>query len=119
MNMQNMQVMKNSGAYIWTNHSKYKMSQYNLSPMAIKSVVRRPERKEAGIAPKTIAVMKRKDNAKIKKEIWVMYQKFGQKMKIISTWIYPGTSPKGKEIYITDDVWEELKKIKIEQIITK
>lgn len=110
MNIQNMQKLKNSGTHFWTNHSKYKMLQYGLSPTRIKSVLRRPERKEEGIAPKTIVVMKRKDSAKSKKEIWVMYQKSGQKMKIISTWIYPGISPKGKEIYIPEDVWEELKK---------
>jgi len=30
------------------------------------------------------------------------------KTKIISTWIYPGVSPKGKDIYVPEDVWGEI-----------
>lgn len=30
------------------------------------------------------------------------------KFKIISAWIYPGISPKGKDIYVPEDVWEEI-----------
>lgn len=30
------------------------------------------------------------------------------KTKIISAWIYPGVSPKGKDIYVPEDVWEEI-----------
>jgi len=30
------------------------------------------------------------------------------KTKIISAWIYPGVSPKGKDIYVPEDVWKEL-----------
>lgn len=30
------------------------------------------------------------------------------KKKIISVWIYPGKSPKGKQIYVPDEVWTEL-----------
>ncbi len=29
-------------------------------------------------------------------------------IKIISAWIYPAESPKGKEIFIPDEAWEEL-----------
>ena len=102
--------IKNTREFFWTNHSKYKLLQYGLSPTMVKGVLRRPERVEEGIAPDTTAVMKRKDGKKMKREIWVMFQKFGIKKKIISAWIYPGVSPKGKEIFIPEDVWEELEK---------
>ena len=106
--------IKNDRDYFWTNHSKYKLLQYGLSPTAVKNVVRRPERVEEGIAPNTTAVMRRKDGKKIKREVWVMYQKKSQaerpksKVRIISTWIYPGVSPIGKDIYVPEEVWEEL-----------
>jgi hypothetical protein len=100
--------IKNSGNYFWTNHSKYKLLQYGLSPTLVKKVIRRPARIENGIAPDTTAAMVRKDGKKIKKEVWVMYQKMGHRKKIISAWIYPGVSPKGKEIFIPEDVWEEI-----------
>ncbi|MDO9230913.1 MAG: hypothetical protein Q7U36_00315 [bacterium] len=113
--------IKNTREFFWTNHSKYKLLQYGLSPTAVKSVIRRPDRTETGIAPKTTAVMKRKDTKKTKKEVWVMIQKQGtrnkeqetkekntSKTKIISAWIYPGVSPKGKDIYVPEDAWEAL-----------
>ena len=106
----NFESLKKDKNYFWTNHSKYKLLQYGLSPTMVKGVLRRPERVEEGIAPDTTAVMKRKDGKKMKREIWVMFQKFGIKKKIISAWIYPGVSPKGKEIFIPEDVWEELEK---------
>lgn len=98
--------IKNDRSFFWTNHSKFKLLQYGLSPTAVKTVIRRPERTEEGIAPDTTAVMKRKDSKKTKREIWVMHQKMGQKKKIISAWIYPGVSPRGKDIFIPEDVWE-------------
>ncbi|MFA7319060.1 MAG: hypothetical protein WC022_00450 [Parcubacteria group bacterium] len=119
--------IKNDRFYFWTNHAKYKLLQYGFSPTAIKNVIRRPERTEEGIAPETIAVMRRKDAKKTKREIWVMYQKVkkekfppkadqsmaekdksGGKIKIISAWIYPGVSPTDKEIFVPEDVWEAL-----------
>ncbi len=83
------------------------MAQYGLSPNLIKRVIRFPERKEEGIAPQTIAVMRTK-KSKSRQEIWVMYQNKGTKKKVISAWIYPGESPTGKEIFVPDDVWEAL-----------
>lgn len=93
----------------------------------VKKVIRCPDRVETGIAPKTTAVMKRKDSKKTKKEVWVMIQKqgtrnkkqeakkeekmllgAGSKTKIISAWIYPGVSPKGKDIYVPEDTLAEL-----------
>jgi hypothetical protein len=101
-------IIKNDRNFFWTNHSKYKLLQYGLSLSMVKKVINRPERTEEGIAPNTTALMKRKDSKKTKREVWVMYQKFGIKKKIISTWIYPGVSPVGKDIYIPDDAMEEL-----------
>jgi hypothetical protein len=107
--------IKNTREFFWTNHSKYKLLQYGLSPTLVKKVIRKPERTENGIAPETTALMIRKDTKKTKREIWVMIQKnnkenkkINSKTKIISTWIYPGISPQGKGIYIPEDVWEEL-----------
>lgn len=102
--------LKEDRNYIWTLHSKYKMFQYNLSPGLVKRITRFADRTEEGIAPDTVAVMRRKDTEKQKREIWVMWQKFGRKKKIISAWIYPGVTPKGKQIYIPDDTLEELYK---------
>lgn len=109
--------IKNDRYYFWTNHVKYKMQQYGLSPTTIKKVLRRSERLEEGIAPETTAVMRRKDTKKTQREIWVMYQKPETKTevskfsrtKIISAWIYPGVSPKNREIFIPEDVWEALR----------
>ena len=117
--MLNFESLKKDKNFFWTNHSKGKMLQYGTSPNAVKKVINRPDRVEIGIAPDTTAVMKRKDTKKTKRELWVMYQivvkspklkvkSGGRKTRIISTWIYPGISPKGKEIFIPEDVWEEL-----------
>jgi hypothetical protein len=47
-----------------------------LSANKIKRIIRFPDRKEEGIAPDTIAVMKRRnENDPQKGEIWVMYQR--------------------------------------------
>ncbi len=99
---------KDSLRYHWTFHAKGKLFQYGLSPNLIKRIIRHPDRCEEGIAKDTVAVMKRKDTKSAQKEAWVMYQKSGQKKCIISAWIYPGQSPLGKEIFIPDEVWEEL-----------
>ncbi len=103
---------KNDKHFVWTDHSKSKMIQYFVSPTKIKELIKKNDRIEGGIAPKTIAVMKRNDRGKKKEEIWVMYQKSGDKktgerLKIISVWRYPGVSPK-KEVPIPEDVIDEL-----------
>lgn len=99
------------------------MRFYNLSENRIKRVLRNPDRKEEGIAPKTLAVMQRTGSKKRPTEIWLMYQIIklkippirragtSQKLKVISAWRYPGISPKGKQIPIPDDILEELQKI--------
>lgn len=88
----------------WTEHARFKMRQYGLSEARVKRVLRAPVRVEAGIAPKTVAVMqpvqtsaKRKFQsskpAKWPQELWVMYEDTKTKRKIIAAWRYPGVSP--------------------------
>ncbi len=101
---------------------KNKMIQYRLSGQKIKTIMKNPDRKEEGIAPNTLAVMKRNDTPKRKQEVWVMFQQKksavpgragkGQlsKATVISAWRYPGVSPKGNEIPIPDDILEDLSK---------
>lgn len=107
---------KNTNRYHWTEHAKFKMRFYALSEQKVLGVIGRPQRKEEGVVPKTIAVMKPVSpkivNGKEtwKQEIWVMYQTKlkNQKskiknleknpMKIISAWRYPGVSPKNNPI---------------------
>jgi len=107
---------QNSEKIHWTKHSIEKMRFYNLSENRLKRVLRNPDRKEEGIAPRTLAVMQRSGTKKNPTEIWMMYQKIKSKIKsqkskrikIISAWRYPGISPKGKEIPIPSDILEEL-----------
>ncbi len=98
---------KNDARYVWTNHVVAKMAQYKISESLIKRIVRFPKRVEEGIADNTVAVMKPPEFSKKKEEIWVMYQLAGKqatsknqssiynksKIKIITTWRYPGVSP--------------------------
>jgi hypothetical protein len=102
--------VKNDNRHLWTSHSKYKLVQYNLGPGVVKRVIRTPDRIEDGIAPDTVAVMKDRSTKSQEKEMWVMYQKVKSKIRIISTWIYPGKTKKGKEIFIPDDTLEELQR---------
>lgn len=107
---------KNDARYLWTSHSKSKMLHYRISEQKVKTILKSPDRKEEGIALKTMAVMKRNDTPKRKEELWVMFQQVSgikyqvSKIKIISTWRYPGVSPKGKAIPIPEDILEELTK---------
>lgn len=117
---------KDDRNYSWTTHVKNKMLFYRISEQKIKSILRSPDRKEDGIAPDTLAAMKRNDKPSKKEELWVMYatkanskkpmtdgEKMklkieGRKFRIISAWRYPGTTKKGKEIPIPHDILEEL-----------
>lgn len=92
----------------WTKHAKEKMHQYRLSENRLKKVLRKPDRKELGIAPRTIAIMQISGTKKHPSEIWLMYQKEKSKIiKIISAWRYPGRSPIGKPPPIPEDIlWE-------------
>ena len=103
---------QNDRKYFWTRHSKQKLVQYGLSASRIKRIIRHPERKEVGIAPHTIAVMQKRNKRNPQKgEIWTLYQLQGTRKKIISAWIYPGITPKRREIFIPDEVWKELENL--------
>jgi len=120
---------------IFTRHAREKMRQYNLSESRLNRVLRKPDRKELGIAPRTIAIMQITGTKKHPTEIWVMYQitkskiknqksktelpkeakvkmrtKFSSPItKIISAWRYPGMSPRGEPPPIPEDVLWEIK----------
>ena len=101
---------KNSEKIRWTTHSKNKMRQYRLSEKRVLRVLRKPDRKEEGIAPGTLANMQKSGTKKHPTEIWMMYQvlKKPRGIKIISAWRYPAISPRGKALPIPDDVLQDL-----------
>ena len=102
---------KNDKNFSWTSHVKNKMIQYRISEQKIKEILKNQDRREEGIAPKTMAVMKRNDKPKRKEEMWVMFIKDGSKIRVISAWRYPGVSPKGKDIPIPEDILKELEEL--------
>ncbi|MFA6534592.1 MAG: hypothetical protein WCT37_05515 [Patescibacteria group bacterium] len=100
---------KTSGKFIWTAHAEGKARYYGLSKARVARVFRSPARTEAGVAPKTTAMMQ-PTSPKHTSEIWLMYQqdkKSGQ-VTIISAWRYPGQSPVGKKIPIPEEIKDEL-----------
>jgi len=117
---------------IWTRHAGEKIRQYNLSESRLKRVLRKPDRKELGIAPRTIAIMQITGTKKHPTEIWLMYQKIKSKVKnqkhapyrtkgsgaglkvikIISAWRYPGRSPRGEPPPIPEDILWEINELK-------
>lgn len=92
---------------VWTSHAKKKRKYYQLSKSRILKTLRDPDRIERGIAPETVAYMKKADTKK-DWEIWVMWEKKDHQRKIISVWRYPGQSPEG-EPPIPEDLPEDLK----------
>lgn len=102
---------------IWTSHSKIKMRQYRFSPQRVLRILRKPDRLEEGIVPKTVAVMQITGTKKHPTEAWMMYQinekrktkneKLKQ-IKIISTWRYPARTPAGSRPIIPKDILDEL-----------
>ena len=107
------------GLFVWTKHSEAKMHQYMLSESRVKRVIRNPQRVEEGIAPKTLASMQKAGSKKHPYEIWVMYviekskvknekPKFGNKIRVISAWKYPGITNPGDPIPIPPDIFEEI-----------
>lgn len=117
--------------FFWTQHSQIKMRQYGLSKQKLLGILHRPERKEKGIVPGTMAVMKTnkvffkekkitltnawKKPTKAPGEIWIMYKdvkgfskESGQIKKIISAWRYPGISKPGEEIPVPQDIKNEI-----------
>lgn len=109
----------------FTEHARFKMRQYGLSEARVKRVLRAPARVEAGIAPRTVAVMQPASGsaahayaalrfsgtgkpagrpAKRAHEIWVMYQDTKKARKIIAAWRYPGVSPVREPPPFPDDL---------------
>lgn len=115
------------------------MKQYGLSKIKLINLLYRPERKENGIVPGTIAVMKtnpirnlpaRKayggqtsvsfaDDKKGKfhytakkapGEIWLMYKDVKDQRKVISAWRYPGVTKPGEPIPVPEDIREDIMK---------
>ena len=104
---------------IWTNHSKEKMRYNRFSESRVLGILRRPGRKEDGIAPGTIAAMQSTGTKKHPTEAWMMYQisernikgqKY-KKIKIISAWRYPGITPSGERPILPEDTAAELNNI--------
>jgi len=83
--------LKNDDQYIWTRHAREKMRYYQLAPSRLKRLLRHPQRREAGIAPGTIALMQLAGTRR-HTEIWLMYEETEGKKKIITAWRYPGRS---------------------------
>ena len=77
------------------------MRFYRLSEQKVRSIIHAHNRVEEGIAPKTVAFMKRAGTPKNPYELWVMVQdeparRGGMnKRKVISAWRYPGTTKPG------------------------
>jgi len=94
----------------WTKHSKAKMRQYQLSEKRVLRVLRKPDRKEEGIALGTTAAMQITGTKKHPTELWLMFQIKNRKIRIISAWRYPGKSPIGNPP-IPEDTLEDLEKI--------
>ncbi|MDD5144738.1 MAG: hypothetical protein PHW72_01285 [Candidatus Pacebacteria bacterium] len=94
----------------WTTHSRFKLRQYRFSEKRVLTILRRPVRREEGIAPQTIAAMQITGTKKHPTEAWVMYQvlKKPKGLKIISAWRYPGRTPAGSRPLIPEDTIEEL-----------
>lgn len=109
-------IPKNTRYLAWTKHVARKMMFYGLSATKIKSILSRCDRKEEGVAPNTIAVMKRSGSKKNPQEIWAMYQdkEFtqdgikSQRRVIITAWRYPGISKPREAIPIPEGVLKEL-----------
>lgn len=98
----------------WTGHSKIKMRQYGLSAGKLLQIIRKPERKEKGIAPGCTALMQTRKvfSSVVSKnppgEIWLMYKDTKDFRKIISAWRYPGISKPGESIPIPAEIKQEL-----------
>lgn len=109
-------IPKNTRYLRWTKHIAKKMAFYGLSATKIKSILSRYDRKEEGVAPNTIAVMKKSGSIKNPQEIWAMYQdkevtKDGITnlcRVVITAWRYPGISKPKEKIPIPEGVLAEL-----------
>lgn len=103
---------KNTEKISWTKHSIEKMRYYCLPESRLKRVLNNPKRKELGIAPGTIAIMQPTGSKKHSTEIWLMYQNLkGGKIKVITAWRYPATSPIRGPVPIPEEILKELDEI--------
>lgn len=114
-----MRLIKNEEKVIWTKHSKMKLRQYRFSEKRVLRILRKPDRKEEGIAEGTIAAMQITGTKKHPTEAWMMCQIINSKFKsqnpkirIISSWRYPGRTPTEERPIIPEDTLKELEKIK-------
>ena len=108
-----LKLLESEGKIIWTKHSKAKIQQYRFSEKRVLRILRKPDRKEEGIAPETIANMQITGTKKHPTEAWMMYQilKKPKGIKVISAWRYPGRTPEGARPFIPEDTLEELEKL--------
>lgn len=103
---------KNTEKISWTKHATEKMRYYQLSESRLKRVINNPKRKELGIAPGTIAIMQPTGSKKYSTEIWLMYQNLKKgRIKIITAWRYPATSPIRGPVPIPEEILKELDEI--------
>ena len=104
---------KSNEKIFWTKHSKKKLRQYQFSEKRVLRILRKPDRREEGIAPGTIAAMQVTGTKKHPTEAWMMYLilKKPKGIKIISAWRYPGRTPDGERPVIPEDTLEELENI--------
>ncbi len=103
---------KDDKSFSWTTHVKNKMLFYRISEQKIKSILRSPDRKEEGIAPDTLAVMKRNDKPSKKEELWVMY---AQKSKDESDIAKMSSRPTRRDPDIASDS-DRLEKFKVRKM---
>ncbi len=109
----NLSFSLNQNKIFWTKHSKKKMREYNFSEKRVLRILRKPNRREEGIAPGTIAAMQITGTKKHPTEAWVMYMilKKIKGIKIISAWRYPGRTPEGQRPVIPEEALKELDNI--------
>ena len=90
----------------WTEHSKIKMKQYGLSKQKLLGILYKPERKEQGIAPGTLAVMKT-NKVYSKSKTALLFEDGGQKL-------YPPKFSEGKfrRARAPGEIWIMYKDIK-------
>jgi len=108
-----LKLSKSNEKIYWTKHSRKKMRQYRFSEKRVLKILRKPDRREEGIAPGTLATMQITGTKKHPTEAWVMYVilKKPKGIKIISAWRYPGRTPTGKLPEIPEDTLKELNNI--------
>ena len=68
------EIIRKKEKFFWTQHSKIKMRQYRFSERRVLHILRKPDRKEEGIALGTIAQMQITGTKKNPTEAWIMFQ---------------------------------------------